>query len=98
MEAPIRALLFNKAFIEVSMEYFNYSNVFSIENIMELSEQTRINGNIIKLKKVKQPFFGPIYNLRLVELKTLKTYIETNLANGVIRLFKPPTNVLILFD
>ena len=39
-----------------------------------------------------------IYSLGLVELETLKTYIETNLANGFIRLFKSPAGASILFD
>lgn len=30
----------------------------------------------------KQPLYGPIYSLKLVELETLKTYIKTNLARG----------------
>ena len=33
-----------------------------------------------------------------MELETLKVYIETNLANGFIRLSKPPADAPILFD
>ena len=33
-----------------------------------------------------------------MELETLKTYIETNLANGFIRPSKSPTGAPILFD
>ena len=46
-----------------------------------------MNNNIIKLQKSKQLFFRFIYSLELVELKTLKTYIKTNLAYGIIYLF-----------
>ena len=65
---------------------------------MKLPENTRINEYAIKLKEDKQPFFGPIYSLRPVELETLKTYIKTNLANGFIWPSKSPTEVPILFN
>ena len=55
-----------------------------MENAMELPENTRINKYAIKLKKGKQPLFGPIYSLGPVELKLLKIYIKINLANGFI--------------
>ena len=96
IKAQIRALLFNKALIEVSAEYSNYSNVFSAEYAAELSENTRMNEHAIKLKERKHPPFGPIYSLRPVELETLKTYIKTNLANGFIRPSKSPARAPIL--
>ena len=65
---------------------------------MELPENTGINEHVIELEEGKQPPFGPIYSLRPVELEILKTYIETNLANGFIRSSKSPAGVLILFD
>ena len=80
------------------MKYSDYSNVFSAENAAELPENTGINEHAIELEEGKQPLFGPIYNLRPVELETLKTYIETNLANGFIRLSKSPAGAPILFD
>ena len=50
-------------------------------------------------RKVSSHFSDPsTYSLGLVELETLKTYIETNLANGFIRLSKSPAGALILFD
>ena len=51
---------------------------------MELSENTGMNKYAIKLEEGKQPLFGPIYSLGLVELEILKIYIKTNLANGFI--------------
>ena len=64
----------------------------------ELPENTGMNKNIIKLEKDKQPHFGSIYSLGLVELKTLKTYIKTIMANGFIRPSKSPVRAPILFD
>ena len=83
-QAQVGALLFDKAPTKVLAEYFNYSNVFSVEDIIELLENTKINKHTIKLKKDKQSSFRSIYSLELVELETLKTYIKTNLANSFI--------------
>ena len=97
-KSQIRALLFDKASIKVPAEYSNYNNVISAKNAAELLENSRINEHAIELEKSKQPFFRPIYSLGLVELKTFKTYIKTNLANGFIWLFKSPAGTPILFD
>ena len=96
--AQIGALLFDKALTEVPVEYFDYSNVFSTENAAELSENTEMNEYAIELKEGKQPLFGPIYSLGLVELETLKIYIETNLANGFIQPSKSLARAPIFFD
>ena len=97
-KAQVKALLFDKAPTEVPAEYSNYSNVFLVENVAELPENTGMNKYAIELKEGKQPSFGPIYSLGPVEWETLKTYIETNLANGFIRPSKSPTGAPILFD
>ena len=68
------------------------------ENAAELPENTGMNEHAIKLEEGKQSPFGPIYSLGPIELKTLKTYIKTNLANGFIRFFKSPAGALILFN
>ena len=96
--AQVGALLFNKAPIEVPVEYSDYNDIFSAENAAELSENTGINEHAIKLENDKQPSFRPIYSLGPVELETLKTYIETNLANGFIRPSKSPAGAFIFFD
>ena len=64
----------------------------------ELSEHTGMNDHTIELEKSKQPLFGPIYSLGLIELETLKFYIETNLANGFIQPFMSSVGAFILFD
>ena len=83
-QAQIEALLFGEAFTKVLAEYFNYSNMFSVENAAELLENTRMNKYAIKLEEDKKLPFRPIYNLRPIKLEILKTYIKTNLANGFI--------------
>ena len=94
----IRALIFNEAPIAILLEYFDYNNVFSAKYIVELSKYTKINNHTIKLKKRKQPLFGPIYSLGLVNLKTFKIYIKINLANRFIRPSKSPIETFIFFD
>ena len=97
-QAQVGALLFDKAFTKVLAEYSNHSNIFSAENITKLLENTKINEQAIKLKKSKQLSFRSIYSLGLVELKTLKIYIKTNLANSFIESSKFPIKAFILFD
>ena len=48
----------------------------------KLPKSTGINEHAIKLRKDKQLLYKPISNLGLVELETLKTYIETHLKTG----------------
>ena len=98
IKVQVGALLFKKAPIEVLAEYFDYNNVSSMEYIAELPKNIRMNEHIIKLEKGKQSLFGPIYSLGPVELETLKTYIETNIANDFIRPLKSFTRAPILFD
>ena len=52
-QAQVEALLFDKALTKVSVEYFNYSDVFSAENTAKLLENTTINKHAIKLEKDK---------------------------------------------
>ncbi len=65
---------------------------------MELPENTSMNKHIIELIEGKQPPYGPIYTLSLVELETLKTYIKTYLKPGFIRPSKSPISAPILFN
>ena len=64
---------------------------------MKPPENTGITEHAIKLIEGKQPPYGPIYSLGLVELETLKAYIETLLKIRFIRPFKYPAGASILF-
>ena len=57
-----------------------------------------MNEHTIELDEGKQLPFRPIYCLGPVELETLKTYIEINLANGFIRPSMSLAGAPILFD
>ena len=65
-KVQVGALIFAKALIKVWAEYSDYNDVFSAENVAELSEHIRINDYVIKLEKDKELFFGPIYTLSSV--------------------------------
>ena len=52
-QVRVGALLFDKAFTKIPAEYSDYSNVFSVENVVELPENTGINEYAIKLEKGK---------------------------------------------
>lgn len=46
---------------------------------MKLPKNKSMNKHVVKLIEGKQPLYSLIYSLCLVELETLKTYIETHL-------------------
>ena len=91
-------LLANKTLAKISPKYSNYADIFSFDLAIELFENTGIYKHTIKLVEGKQPPYGPIYILGLVELETLKTYIETNLKTGFIQPFKFPVGAPIVFN
>ena len=97
-KAQIAYLKANKVFTKVSSKYTNFIDGFLPKLAIELPTYMRINDHIIKLVDNQQPQYSPIYSLDSIELETLKTYIENNLANGFIRLFKFYTMVFIFFD
>ena len=94
-EAQI-ALLIAKE-VKISTEYSDFSDVFLEEKTSILLEKTKFNQYAIKLQEGQQLPYRSIYSLALVELKTLKTYIETNLANNFIWSSKSPAGAPILF-
>ena len=97
-QAQIALLKAEEAPVTVPAEYSDFADVFSEKYAAVLPEHTEINTHAIDLEEGKQPPYGPIYSLGPVELETLKTYIETNLANGFIRPSKSPAGAPILFD
>lgn len=61
-----------------------FPDFFLKEKALVSPDLTELNKHAIKLQDGKQPFYEPIYRLRLVELKILKIYIKINLANSFI--------------
>lgn len=83
--------------VTVLKEYLDYTNAFLKKSVAELPERFDINKHAINLEPGKQLPYGLIYNLGLVELKSLKTYIKTYLTNGFIYPSKFLVKVPILF-
>ena len=94
-EAQLTLLLAEE--ITVPVKYSNFADIFSEKSANVLPERSGANEHAIELEEGKQPPYGPIYSLGPVELETLKTYMETNLANGFIRVLKSPAGAPILF-
>ena len=97
-EPQIFGLIAQKAPTKVLAKYSDFADVFSSDLATELPKHTEINTYAIDLEESKQPPYGPIYSLGPVELETLKTSIETNLANDFICPSKSPASAPILFD
>ena len=88
----------DEALTKVPSEYADFVDIFSPKLAAELPEHTEINDNAIKLVDDQQLPYNLIYSLGLVELETLKAYIENNLINGFIRPSKSPAGAPTLFD
>lgn len=84
--------------VKIPDKYLHFINVFSEKKALVLPKRTEFNQLTMNLKKGKQPPYGLIYNLGLVELKTLKAYIKTHLKTGFIQSSKSSIDVLILFN
>lgn len=65
-------------------DYFNFPEVFLKQKVLVLPEQIKLNKHAIKPENNKWPLYEPIYNLREIELKTLRAYIKTYLKTGFI--------------
>ena len=83
--------------VTMPTNYLDFVDVFLEKSANVLPKWTKANKYAHELEKSKQPPYGPIYSLGLIGFKTLKTYIETNLANGFIRASKSPAGAPILF-
>ena len=94
----ISGLIIEEASTKVPVKYSDFADVFSPDLGSRFLEHTRINNCTIKLVNGQQPSYIPIYSLEPVELEILKAYIETNLANGFIKLSKSFTSAPNLFD
>ena len=70
--------------VKILDKYLDFVNIFSEKKVLVLPEHTELNKHAINLKKGKQLAYGPIYNLGLIELETLKIYIKTHLKTGFI--------------
>jgi hypothetical protein len=80
----------------IPAQYPEFVEVFSKKQAETLPPHRQIDHAIDLQPDYKLPY-GRIYNLSEFELKTLKAYIETNLANGFIQQSSSSAAALILF-
>ena len=95
-ETQIAFLLIKK--VKILEKYLDFTDVFSEEKALVLTECTELNKHVINLADGKQPPYGPIYSLGLVEPEILKTYIKTHLKTGFIWPSKSLADPCILFN
>ncbi len=96
--AQIAHLKADEAFTKVPSKYADFADVFSTKLAAKLLKYTGINNHTIEFVDDQQLPYGSIYSLRLVELETLKAYIQNNLANGFIKPFRSPAGAPIFFN
>ncbi|SOV01837.1 uncharacterized protein UDID_18810 [Ustilago sp. UG-2017a] len=80
----------------IPQEYHQYLDVFSRVKADKLPPHHTYDHQI-PLEEGKSPPFGPIYSLSEHELKTLREYLEENLAKGFISPSDSPAASPILF-
>lgn len=80
------------------LKNFDYNDIFSFDQVIELFKNISINKYIIKLVEDKQLPYKSIYTLNIVKLEILKTYIKTYLKTRFIQSFKSLISAFILFD
>lgn len=73
--------------VTILAKYLDFIDIFSKKLAAKFFKCTNINKLTINLEFGKQLFSEPVYSLELVKLKTLNTYIKTNLANNFTCLF-----------
>ncbi len=77
-------------------EYKDLANVFSPSNSYSLPTH-RDEDHAIELELGKTPLFGLLYNLSEYQLKTLREYMDKNLANRFISPSKSSAGAPVLF-
>ena len=77
-------------------KYIDLADVFSSEEADKLPEHGP-QDHAIETHDGAEPPFGPLYNLSVTELETLRAYIDENLKRGFIRPSTSPAGAPILF-
>jgi transposase InsO family protein len=78
-------------------QYSKWKRLFQDEENANALPRHQPWDHEIRLEPGKQPTFGPIYALSEKELKTLREYLDENLARGFIRKSESPAGYPILF-
>lgn len=89
-KAPRASLKVDEALTVILFKYAHFTNSFSLILKAKFLKHIWVNNHVIEFINDKRPFYKLIYNPKLIELETLKIYIETNLAIN----FRKPSNSL----
>jgi len=89
-------MVFTDDGVRIPSQYRDFVEVFSKTKAETLPPHRPVDHAIDLEPGYKLPY-GGIYNPSEFELKTLKAYIETNLANGFIQRSSSPAAAPILF-
>ena len=81
----------------IPREYRKWMRLFEEEDGKEALPKHRPWDHEIKLEPGKQPTFGPIYAQSEKELRTLREYLDENLARGFIEKSESPAGYPITF-
>ena len=81
----------------VPKAYRDLANVFSPSNANSPPSH-QDEDHTIELDTGKTPLFSPLYNLSEYQLKTLREYMDKNLANRFIRPSKSFAGAPVLFN
>lgn len=60
----------------ISVKYLDFVDVFLKKFVAKFIKRFLINKQFFNLKAGNQPFYGLIYSLKPIKLKTFKIYIE----------------------
>ena len=82
---------------DIPEQYSKWKRLFQEEENANALPRHQPWDHEIRLEPGKQPTFGPIYALSEKELKTLREYLDENLARGFIRKSESPAGYPILF-
>jgi hypothetical protein len=81
---------------KLSEKYQDFANVFDKTIVNKLSEHD-FQNHAIETIKSKSLSFESIYNLSIIELKTLREYLDEHFKKRFITSFHSSTRVSILF-
>lgn len=80
-----------------SSKYSEFAGIFCFKQVIELREHMSINDYAMDLVENKQLPYNRINSIRPLKLKTVKTFIKTNLANNFIKSSKSLADAHIFF-
>ena len=70
--------------MQILSKFSDFLDVFLKAKTLMLLKATVLNQYTLELQKSQQSLYGSIYSLDSIDIKMLKTYFKTNLANNFI--------------